>query len=220
MNDLSFTQEYFLCAVNKKGDLPILSSDAICCLVAGGIMELTQRGYIAIDDKKMITISKSWDDSLSYLKPLYDTIDSFKKSKKTEAVLEAFAMSFTDKKIKELVAAFRTSLMAASCLDEQSAPGMLKEKTNYIPKPELVTRIIEKVRAEFLEEGSISDDVICLSVLLVEGNLIKNYFSKVETAKMKARVKEIRNSDAYASVKHLFDYMDAVAAIVIIIAAN
>ena len=220
MNDLSFTQEYFLCAVNKKGDIPILSSDAICCLVAGGIMELTKHGYIAIDEKKKITISESWDDRLPYLKPLYDTIDSFKKSKKTEAVLEAFALSFTDKKAKELVAAFRTSLIAEDCLDEQSVQGLVKDKIRYIPKSELVTGIINKVRAEFLEEGPIAEDVICLSVLLAEGNLIKNYFSKVETEKMKARVKEIRNSDAYASVKHLFDYMDAVAAMVIIVAAN
>ena len=94
MTDLSFTQEYFLCAVNSKGALPVLSSDVTAsCLVAGGIMELTRHGYIAVDGKKAITIAKPLGSNLPYLKPIYDTIESFKKSKKVESVLEAFALS-------------------------------------------------------------------------------------------------------------------------------
>ena len=221
MKKLSFTQEYFLCAVNKKGELPVLNSSSIAsCLVAGGIMELTEHGFISKDEKKNIIISKPWNNSLPYLAPIYDTIASYKKPKKVQALLESFALGITDKRLKELVKAIRIPLSEQGCFNEVVVEGAKKEKGQYIPKPELVTQIIEKVRAEFLEEGKISEDVLCLSVLLVETNLIKNYFSKVEVNKMKARIKEVRNSDAYESVKDIFDYMDAVAAVIIIMTSN
>ena len=221
MKKLSITQEYFLCAVNKKGELPTLSSSEIAsCLVAGGIMELTKLGFISKDEKKKIIINKPWNNSLPYLAPIYNTIASYKKPKKAEGLLESFAFSVTNKRLKELVAALRDSLIEKGCFNEVAATGSKKDKIQYIPKPELVTQIIEKVRAEFLEEGKISDDVVCLSVLLDETRLIKNYFSKVEVTKMKARIKEVRNSDAYSSVKDIFDYMDAVAAVIVIMTSN
>lgn len=221
MNNLSFTQEYFLCAVNKKGDIPFLSSNVTAsCLVAGGIMELSKHGFIARDDKKKIIVTKSWDNSMPYLAPLYETIASFKKNKKIQAVIEAFALSVSDKKLKELVAAIRSTLLDEECLNEINEQGLIKEKRKYVPKPEIVTAIIEKIRKEFLTDGKITKDVLCLSILLVESNLIKNYFSKVEVVKMKDRIKEVRNSDEYSSVKEIFDYMDAVSAMVVIIASN
>ena len=220
MKHLSFTQEFFLCAVNKKGKLSLVfSNDSAVCLVAGGIMELTKHGYIARDGKKKIMISKPWDNCLPYLTPMYEKIASYKRNPKVETILEAFALSMTNKNLNKLVDAFRSSLIDEGCMDEQNNQGLLKEKTNYVPKPQLVTQIIEKIRAEFLEEGPMSENVLCLAALLMEGNLIKNYFSKVEVTKMKARLKEIRNSDEYASVKDIFDYMDQVAAMIVIVSA-
>jgi hypothetical protein len=45
--------------------------------------------------------------------------------------------------------------------------------------------------------------------------VIRDYFSKVEGAALKARLKEVRASEVYVSVKHMIDYlMAAVVAIV------
>ena len=220
MNYLSFTQEYFLCAVNSKGEIPILStSDIAACLVAGGIMELVSEDFIERDEKKRFIIVRPWDGSLPYLKPLYDSIASSKKGQGA-GVVGSYAFSFTDKPLRELVAAFRSSLSDAGCLDEVEDQGLVKAKTRYIPKPEVVTGIIEKIRAEFLENGVISEDVLCLAVLLSKTSLIRNYFSKVEASAMKQRIKEVRASEAYASVKDIFDYVEAVAAIIVIASAT
>ena len=220
MSYLSYTQEYFLCAVNNKGEIPVLSSsDIAACLVAGGIMELVSGGFVERDEKKRFVIIRPWNGSLAYLKPLYDTIASAKKNKGA-GVVDSYAFSFTDKPLNELVAALRASLYGMGCLDEIEDQGLLKSKTRYIPKPEVVTGIIEKIRAEFLEDGIISEDVLCLAVLLSETSLIRNYFSKVEAASMKKRIKEVKASDAYASVKDIFDYVEAVAAIIVIVAVT
>ena len=214
MNKLSFTQEYFLCAVNKNGELPFLSSsDVATCLVAGGVMELARQGLVVRDEKKKFSAAKTWDGSLPYLKPLYDTVAAFKKSKGAQGIVDPYAFSLSEKPLKELVAAFRASL--ADCLNEVEEQGLFKDKTSYVPKPDVVTRIIEKVRAEFLEDGSIEEDVLCLAVLLNRTNLIRDYFSKVETTVMKKRIKEVQASEAYASVKDIFDYVAGVYVVLI-----
>ena len=220
MKQLSFTQEYFLCAVNSKGDVPVMTSSEIAaCLVAGGIMELTEQGLIARDEKKKIAVIAPWDNARPYLKPLYDTIAANKKSKGVDRIVEPYTFSFSDKHLKALIEALRESLLAADCLDVKEDQGLLKNKTQYVPKPKIVTAVIEKIRAEFLEEGSMAADVVCLAVLLDATNLIRSYFSKVESAAMKKRIKEVRKSDAYAAVKDVFEYLEAVLAVVVAINA-
>ncbi|MDR2201746.1 MAG: GPP34 family phosphoprotein [Clostridiales bacterium] len=217
MSGLSFTQEFFLCAVNKKGDIPAFSAtEIVSCLVAGGIAELETRGLIVRNANDKLAAAKEWDGSLPYLKPLYDRIASFKKPKDASDAAEPFVFSLTNKKLDELLSAVRESLYAAECLDERTGQGLLKNKTKYPPKADAAERVIKKVRAEFLGDGAIPDQTVCLVALLDKSGIIKNYFSKVESEKFKGRLKEIRKSDTYTSVKRLLNSIDELSAAVVI----
>jgi hypothetical protein len=207
MNDLSYTQEFYLCAVNAKGNIPALDDGSIpACFVAGGIMDLTDRGLIASDEKDRLVIAKPWDDTLPYLKPLYEKIASFEKPKDA-ADIAAEHYVFGGKALNALLSAIGLSLVEAGCADDLTANGLFKEKIKYIPKPEAATRVIEKVRAEFLEGGTITDETRNLAALLDRGNLIRNYFSKVETAALKKRIKEVRTSGAWLRAQKIRIYV-------------
>ena len=53
MKDLSFTQEYLLCAFSPKGAIPVMKSTNITtCLVASGLLELLYSHTISIDEKE------------------------------------------------------------------------------------------------------------------------------------------------------------------------
>ena len=77
-----------------------------------------------------------------------------------------------------------------------------------------MTKVIEKLRAEFLEQGEISDEVIVLGALLNKSGLIKKYFSKYEVQKLNERLKEIKQSEAGVLVKQLVDYIDTLIVII------
>jgi len=79
-----------------------------------------------------------------------------------------------------------------------------------------VTKVVEKLRAEFLEEGTVSDETIVLGALLNKSGLIKKYFSKYETQKLNNRLKEIKQSEAGALIKKMIDYIDTWIAILLI----
>ncbi len=207
MKTLSYTQEYFMCAISSKGNVPILDVVFSTCLLAGGIMELLYHGYIVRTPKGKLVISKPWDEGLPYLKPLYETILGFKKPKDAKGVASVYLAGFSQKTFKELFSAFGASLAEFGYADELWKQGLLNKKIRYVPKPEAVTRIIEKIRAEFLEDGTISEETLYLAALLDNGKLIRNYFSKVEAEILKKRIKEVRKNEAYVLADEMVKFI-------------
>jgi len=215
MGTMSYTQEYFLCAINGKGNVPLFRDvEVTVCLIAGGIMELIGSGYLVRDEKNKLVSGKDWDDTLSYLKPLYEEIVSSKKDRDAKGISVKYIDS--DKKRNKLIASLGVSLLAEGCVEELENKGFLKNKTKYVPKQDAVTRVIEKVRAEFLEDGEVTEETTCLAALLERSGLIKDYFSKVESAKLKERIKQVRESDASATVNEMLDYIESLILLVII----
>jgi len=213
-NKISYTQEFFLCSLRKNGKAPV-SLEFQTCLVVGSLMELLNQGYLVRSEKGKLVAAKDLDDSFSYLKPLYDLILSFKKPKDLKGVAEAFVLGSV-KYMKELILAFNTSLIKIGYADELIKKGRFREKTYYLPKTEVVTNIVNKVRSEFLNGGTITEDTLCLAALLDKGLLIRNYFSKFEADALKNRLKEIRKSQEYTCVKEVLDHISGIIAAMIV----
>jgi hypothetical protein len=219
MSNLSYTQEFFLCAFDSSGKsaAPALSLDYFApCLAASGLLELLEQGSIVQTDANTLVVEKPLDGALSYLKPLYDELESLKKHKKADQILEKFITG--DQLPRELLTSVGDSLVAAGCADKLAKQGLFKNKTRYAPKPDATKRVIEKIRAEFLGDGTVSKETLILTVLLDKCDILKSYFSKVEAPTLKARVKELRESDAYAPVKKALDYMEGLTGALVILA--
>jgi hypothetical protein len=214
MQTLSYTQEYFLCALNGKRNL---NSTDIACLLAGGIAELRANGYFIRAEKDKLVAGKAWDDALPYLASLYERIVGLKRPQTAGEI----AINYSGKETKQLHAALGASLVAAGCADEASKKGLFREKTVYVPSEQAVKRAVYKIRAAFLEDGAMADgQEVYLAALLESGGLIRNYFSKFEADTMKQRIKDLCKSEAYASIRETLDEFEQyIAAIVVIIAA-
>jgi len=218
MNSLSYTQEFFLCAGDSKGNhmAPILSLDSFApCLFVSGITELIERGFLVSEDKDTLDVVKPPDDTPSYLKPLYDAVASFKRPRKLPEIVGDLTIS-GGKKSDAILAAVGASLVAAGCADELPGAGLFKHKTKYAPKPEAVRRVIERMRAELLEGGTVSDETAILTTLLDKCDLLKSHFSKTETPTLKMRMKELRDSEASAPINKTLDYIDEITAMLVV----
>jgi hypothetical protein len=62
-------------------------------------------------------------------------------------------------------------------------------------------RIIERIRAELLEEGSVDEQTVALSFLLKETKMLKEYFSNYERDQLKKRLKELKDNESLQWVK-------------------
>ena len=190
MDRLSFTQEFFLCTVTKRGRIP----DATC-LILGGIVELLELGYIGQTDKGLLEPAKPWYDGPLYLKPVYDRIASSKKPMAAARVVESIGA----KPVKELVSEYRASLIESGCADEITR--MNKKRPGFTPRMEAVKKIVDKIRAGLLSETALSTDVILLVTLLDAVGKASEYFSKFERKELKKRIKEVRESEAGALIR-------------------
>jgi hypothetical protein len=206
MTTLSFTQEFFICVVDEKGKVPFLKQTEVWVgLVVSGILELETGSYIKTDEKEKYIQVKPLDAEKNHLQPLYDVI--IKKPMKATMIAEKYISS--TKLFMQLFNAIGKSLSDVGCAEKTVNQSFFGEKVAFIPKSDYADTIIEKIRAELLNSGDICDDTIILCALLDKAGLIRNYFSKVESNKLKVRLKEIRSSDEYKKIRKVLNHLDS-----------
>jgi len=194
--ELSYTQEFYLAAVNAKGKIRTL--ERAVCFVVGGMMELIEGGFIERDIKNKLIAAKPLEDELAYLKPLYDRITTRKKPRD----MRETAMEYLDGwRLNPLLQSVGASLETAGLAEkiEHAKP----KKVRYAPKPEAAARVLEKVRA-VLKGGSATDETLCLLAMLDRGNVLRKQFSKEEARALRD---EARKDAHNASIKPALDYV-------------
>lgn len=71
MNDLSISQAYLLCTLNKNGKFPALSAEVPMCFLASAVMDLVISESAVLEDKKKICITGELKEEYAYLESLY-----------------------------------------------------------------------------------------------------------------------------------------------------
>lgn len=206
MESLSITQEYMVCAINGKGTISSYNQKAVACLIVSGLLEMQLSKCISISDKK-ISVCSELPEHMTYLEPLYNVINQGKPMKVEKAV-EAYTVAFTNKKLYALEDAVMESLKKANAVEPVKS-GLLGNKDSYAPKKDIVIGIIEKIRAELLEDGEISEDVIALTALMEKAGNLKDYFSKYEQKELKNKIEAIKKSDAGTFAKEMVQHIEA-----------
>ena len=202
--NLSYTKKFFLLALNEKGKIPTSKSTQIYgCLIAGGLMELLNGGMVVKDEKERLSVVLPLDEEFSYLAPLYGHLKDAKKPK----TVEKLAMDYLSggKHLEQLVSSFSESLWMKNYKDAVSNQGLFKNKTFFVPKEEAIILIIDAIREQFLREGELEDEMICLVSLLDESKLLSEYFGKLDVKKIHQMLTEMPASGTHALARKMID---------------
>ena len=219
MKDLSIAQEYMICTANGEGAIAGYNQKAVACLIVSGLLEMQLAKCISLNDKN-VSVCAELPENMAYLKPLYNIINQGKPMK-VEKVVKAYTIAFTNKKLYELEDALMESLKEADVVEPVKA-GLLSNTEGYAPKKDIVIGIIEKIRAELLEDGEISEDVIALTALMDKAGNLKDYFSKHEQKELKNKIETIKKSEAGTLAKEMTQHIETlyIAAIIPAMFAN
>jgi hypothetical protein len=213
MKALTYTQEFFLCAVSGKGTIPaVTGGEAATCLVVSGIAELMSKGLVALSDKEKIMVGKEWNNELPHLKPLYDKIAAVKRSL---SIADFVVGVYNPKQIHELICAVGTTLVEAGQVDEIVTQARTKKNYKYVPKTTIVKDILERVRAGFLGEGKIDEKTACLTALLDNAGFIREQFNKAEAETVKKALREMQKTGKPAKVREIMDICAACAVVIL-----
>lgn len=214
MRDLLVAQEYLICAVNNKGRISGFDTDRQVCMTASGLLQLQLAGCISMDEKTVSAVGELPPD-MGYLKILYDDICK-KSTVKLEKLISDYNFAMTDKKFRALVDGIGESLEAMG-LVMPAKSAVLRNDKGYLPSEDAVRGVIEKIRAELLEDGEITEDTAALVILLHKAKILKDYFSKYEQKEIRDKLTELSKSPMGRQVKRLVDYVENMIAVVAIV---
>jgi hypothetical protein len=201
MRDLTVTQEYFVCASAKNGK--ISGTERVICFVAAGLFELALDDLIHFEKKCIVPVTGTLPDEKSMLAPLFQLLVS-KKNVTVEKLAEEYAFSFTDANLNALFTSVGESLVHTGYA-QRGKGGVFGRKTLYLPQREAVDRTIDKLRAELLEDCTVTEESALLINLLQKANLLKFYFSKYEQAQIPQKLKLIAASESGKKIQEMMD---------------
>ena len=205
MKNLSTTQQYFLCVLKKNGKISSLEIEKSTCLAASAVVELLMEDILTFDGKKL-SIQAPLPEKKSYLRQVYDIVAK-KQPIKFENAIEYFSFNFTDKYINGLVEDLGESLAELGCVRKEKG-GFMNGKTLYIPNEGDVDHIVQNIRAELLEDGEISEDIVVLTALLNKSQDLQRYFSSYEKQALKKRLAEIKENPQNELIHKATEYID------------
>lgn len=214
MKNLSLTQQYLLCVLKKNGKLPAFGIEKTLCLSASGVLELLMENILSFDGKKL-TVQSPLSEEKAYLRPVYQVVER-KQPVKFESIVEYFSLTFTDKHMNELLDSIGASLVKKGCVQREEKGGLFAGKDVYIPNEADVDSVVQSIRAELLEDGELSEDVVALTMLLYKSGDLQQFFSAYEKKDLKQRLKEIKNDPKNEMVKKTVEYIDSLLCLVIV----
>ena len=175
------------------------------CLAASAVVELLMEDILAFDGKKL-SIQVALPEEKSYLRQVYDIVVK-KQPVKFENAIEYFSFNFTDKYINRLIEDIGESLAELGCVRKEKG-GFMNGKTLYIPNEADVDHIVQNIRAELLEDGEISEDIVVLTALLNKSQDLQRYFSSYEKQALKKRLAEIKENPQNELIHKATEYID------------
>lgn len=200
MRDLTVTEKYLIVSLTDRGKLPLLGVEVPSCLVVAGLFDMVFDGVVEIGAKKRLKAVKELPDNLSFLRCLYDMIIENPKLTPDKLVSEHM-LTFTGKRLTNYLKA------VAGSLAEKGLADLEKDGEVCFPKDGEKDKIIQEIRAELMEDGVVSKEILLLIALMYKGQQIKKYFSKYEADCLKKRIKEMKKTEIGELVSEAVDYI-------------
>lgn len=211
MTDLTLAPSFALIALNAQRSLHMTTAKkvALRCMAAAVILEIYLEGYFTQSENEL-TLRKELFER-SNLTPYREVILVPLLNKKAEVKGDLNwwlkrASMLTNRQLKMFEAVMSEELKSIHLLEE--IPSLLGsdmyfetagvEIRAYRSNMELYTSLTENIRAEILEEGTVTDEIICMLWLFRESGCMQDFFSLHELEKVSIKLHALYQSNVWA----------------------
>lgn len=218
--ELSTTEEFIILDLigknlikNKKvkiGNSKIYS-------IASIFIDLFLKEKISFDENQQVIIKNSELTGVEYNDIILQTITS----KKTMSIKEWIEYFYSHSKLRDTI--YNTiiqSIIKKDALQVVNSPYLLNSsKKKYIDSKNIGDFLVQKIRAELLEDGNIDDNTLCLIILLDENKMLMSYFSEYEYKDIKEKIEKIyerKSTDKFKIIKKAITNVETFSALTLI----
>lgn len=195
--NLSIPQEFVLLALDRETNKlkSIFRMHVALYTVIACIVELSINGNVTFDDDDTVRISNSTATGEKYLDRLLE-IMSAEKPKNLKKWVSYF---YYRRDIYKMVV---ESLVDKGVLEiENTEVLFVVPVKKYSDVANIRNHIVEKIRAELLEHGSVEEHTIALVLLLNIKNMLNDYFSDYEQKTLKQKLEILRKEDIFKKIR-------------------
>lgn len=228
MNDITITEKYALCMLKEKRKF--YETELTSHLLVSMIIEMMLDGNLEVGNKCKVRLTDKIPTA-NYNIQLYNAIKERKFTgivKKSDEIpfkdiISLICYSFSSKIIKSIVEPLKEKMVEDKLIILEEKKGLFGNKEVITIDDDKFNNVVEEVRAEILENGKLTDDIILLSSLLNATKFLKNIFTKYEKEKLENRLKEIKQTEIPEKVKlaqEVIDEMSATMAAIILTTLN
>lgn len=197
LRNLSIPQEFVLLALDRETNKlkSIFRMHVALYTVIACMMELSINGYVTFEDDDTVRISNSAPTGEKYLDRLLEIIATEKPMKLSKWVSYFYYRREIYKMVVE-------SLIDKGVLEvENTELFFVVPVKKYSDIANMRNRIVEKIRAELLENGNVEEHTIALALFLSIKNMLNDYFSDFEQTTLKQKLEILRKEDMYKKIK-------------------
>lgn len=185
--------------------------------IASIFIDLYFKDKIAFNEDQQVIINNSKLTGIEYNDIVLKTITS----KKTMSIKEWMEYFYSHSKLRDSIYnAIVQSIIKKDALEVISSPSLLNSsKKNYIDSKNIGDFLVQKIRAELLEDGNIDDNTLSLIILLDENKMLMSYFSEYEYKDIKAKIEKIyedKATDKFKIIKKAITNIEAFSALTLI----
>lgn len=193
------TKKYALFMLKEKRKL--YDSEIASHLFVSMIVEMMLDGNLEITNKNKVKIIDKLPTE-NYNRKLYEIIKEMKKDEVPfRDIIISICCGFTNKKMKDVVELLKENMEKDELIKLENKKGLIGNKEVITINEDKFSDIVGEMRTEFLEKGSLSEDIILLASLLNSTRFLKNIFTKYEKECLKDRLNEIKNTEIAKRVK-------------------
>lgn len=162
--------------------------------IASIFIELFLDNKIAFNEKEQIIVTDARLTGIQYIDEVLKTIHESKKLKKLDEWMEHFYIhsKFCSKVYNSIV----KEIIDNEILEKENGEELVDlSKGTFKDSEDIGEHIIQKLRAELLEEGAIDENTMYLVLLLDSNKMLRAYFSEYEYKIIKERIEEVAKSN-------------------------
>lgn len=185
--------------------------------IASIFIDLCFKDKIAFNENQQVIITNSELTGIEYNDIVLKTITS----KKTMSIKEWIEYFYSHPKLRDSIYnAITQSIIKKDALEVISSPSLLNSsKKSYIDSKNIGDFIVQKLRAELLEDGNIDDNTLSLVILLDENKMLMSYFSEYEYKDIKDKIEKMYEDKAtnkFKIIKKAITNIEAFSALTLI----
>jgi RNA polymerase-binding transcription factor DksA len=198
VKSLSIPQEFVLLALDRETNKlkSMFRMHVALYTIMACILELSINGNVTFEDDDTIRIVNSASTGEKYFDRLLEII-STEKPKKLEKWVSYFY--YRQREIYKMVV---ESLVDKGVLEIQNTEVLFVVPVKkYSDVENTRNHIVEKMRAELLEQENVEEHTVALVLFLNIKNMLTDYFSDYEHKTLKQKLEILRKDDIYKKIR-------------------